>query len=657
MSTQVADPLIGSLVDGRYRVRGRVARGGMATVYTALDERLERTVALKIIHPAQVSDSSFLDKFTDEAKTVARLTHPNVVAVYDQGTHAGLPYLVMEYVRGRTLRDILSDRRRLTPAEALAVMEQVLSALGAAHHAGLVHRDVKPENVLVAESPSSSSLVDAVAKVADFGLARAVEASAEDPEAGQLMATVAYVAPELVAEGFADPRSDVYSAGVMLFEMLTGRVPYDAERPVDVAWQHVDRDVPPPSRYAAALPHAIDELVVSATRRDPASRPTDAGALLNAVQAAREGLAGGNAATQRLRPIAQDTVIVSQVTERPSWARLPAAPPARPRQQRTGRQHRPKATLAGQLRELHRRIVSNQRGRTTLAIALAGILVLVLVGGWWLAFGRFEAAPDLQRMTLAAAQAKAQEAGLKVELGQGEFREDVAKDIVLVQEPGPGGRVVKGGTIKLIVSLGAERYPVPNVVGKTLELATADLSVEPMKFQVTQGAPVFSDASPAGTVVSTVPAVGEGVKPGGVVQVILSKGRAPITIPSVVGLQVNEATSMLQGLGLKVITVPGDDATKPKGEVLEQNPPGGGSAERGNEVTLKVNQNGSVAAMPRVIGQNCQGVAGQFRGAGYPVRLEGDPVSMAVGNVEKQSPEAGKPLQAGQEIVLTCKFG
>jgi serine/threonine-protein kinase len=311
----------------------------------------------------------------------------------------------------------------------------------------------------------------------------------------------------------------------------------------------------------------------------------------------------------------------------------------------------------GQLRALHQRIISNQHGRTALAAALAGLLVLVLVGGWWLGFGRFEAAPNLETMTLAAAEAKASEAGLKVELGQGEFREDVAKDIVLSQVPGPGGRVIKGGTIKLILSLGAERYPVPNVVGKTLELATADLQAEPMKFQITQGAPVFSDASPAGTVVATVPPVGEGVKPGGTVQVILSKGRAPITIPSVVGLQINEATSMLQGLGLKVITVPGDDPTKPKGEVLEQNPPGGGSAEKGNEITLKVNQNGSVNAMPNVVGQNCNAVAGQFRGAGYPVRLEGGPIAEALGTVDRQNPAAGKPLNAGQEIVLTCKFG
>lgn len=226
MDTQVADTLLGSLIDGRYRIRGRVARGGMATVYTATDERLERTVAVKIIHPTQAPEArarlaGFLERFTDEAKTIARLTHPNVVAVYDQGTHNGLPYLVMEYVRGRTLREVLAERRRLNPDEALAIFEQMLAAIAAAHRAGLVHRDVKPENVLVAEAPTGgvANLVDSVVKVADFGLARAVEASADETQGNQLMATVAYVAPELVTDGHADPRTDVYSAGIVLFEI------------------------------------------------------------------------------------------------------------------------------------------------------------------------------------------------------------------------------------------------------------------------------------------------------------------------------------------------------------------------------------------------------------------------------------------------------
>jgi len=247
MDTKVADPLRGALLGGRYRIMGRLARGGMATVYQARDERLERPVAVKIIHADHILDEELLDRLAAEAKTVARLSHPNIVAVFDQGSHEGAPYVVMEYVRGRTLREVLNDRRRLDPSESLAVLEQLLAALAVAHRAGLVHRDVKPENILVAPPPNGSGdLVDAVVKVADFGLAHAVEVGRNT--SGQLLATAEYVAPEIVSDGRADARADVYSAGIVLFEMLTGRVPFDGDRPSAVAWQHVDNDVPPPSR-------------------------------------------------------------------------------------------------------------------------------------------------------------------------------------------------------------------------------------------------------------------------------------------------------------------------------------------------------------------------------------------------------------------------
>src|SRR5512139_2414626 len=193
MDTKLTDPLLGTLVEGRYRVRARIARGGMATVYTATDERLERTVAIKIIHPAHAQDVAFLERFADEAKAIARLAHPNVVAVYDQGTHDGLAFLVMEYVRGSTLRDVLTQRQRLTPGETLAILEQMLAAVAAAHRAGLVHRDIKPENVLIAQPPGGTGLLDSVVKVADFGLARAVESATDDGTGNQLMATAAYV--------------------------------------------------------------------------------------------------------------------------------------------------------------------------------------------------------------------------------------------------------------------------------------------------------------------------------------------------------------------------------------------------------------------------------------------------------------------------------
>jgi eukaryotic-like serine/threonine-protein kinase len=627
----------------------------MATVYTALDERLERTVALKIIHPGHVRDGSFLGRFTDEAKTVARLTHPNVVAVYDQGTHDGLPYLVMEYVRGRTLREILAERRRLAPAEALAVMEQVLAALGSAHHAGLVHRDVKPENVLVAESPGGGNLVDAVVKVADFGLARAVEASAEDPDPGHLMATVAYVAPELVADGSADPRSDVYSAGVMLFEMLTGRVPYDGDRPVDVAWQHVDRDVPPPSRFVAALPPSLDELVAAATRRDPHARPTDAGALLLGVQAAREGLAAGNAATQRMRPIEAPTMVVSQVPERPSWARLPAQPRARGQRRRSKR-----AMVAGmpeQLKQWHARVTADTRGRMVFTAGLVVLLLVVLLSGWWFTIGRYDPAPSLVSLNLDQAVAAAQQAGLKVKLEPGVFREDIAKDIVLQQNPAPGGRIARGGTISLTLSLGPERYPVPNVVGKSLELATADLQTEPWKFQIQQGPPEFSDTAPPGVVVRTDPAEGQQLKPGAAVTVIVSKGRAPITVPVVIGLQVEEAEAQLQALGLTVTKEFVLDTTAPYGQVVDQTPPAGSGLEKKQEVHLKVSGNQNMQAMPNVMGQKCPDAKNTLAGAGYQVKVNGGAIAETFGTVVDQRPNAGRPVQPGQQVEITCRFG
>ncbi len=323
MDTKVADPLRGALLAGRYRIMGRLARGGMATVYQARDERLERPVAIKIIHPDHVLDADVLDRLADEAKTVARLAHPNIVAVYDQGTHDGAPYIVMEFVRGRTLREMLNDRRRLDPSESLAILEQLLAALAVAHRAGLVHRDVKPENILVAPPPNGSGdLVDAVVKVADFGLAHAVEIGRTT--GGQLLATAEYVAPELVADGRADARADVYSAGIVLFEMLTGRVPFDGDRPATVAWQHVDNDVPPPSQLVPGLPSLLDDVVTRATQRDPAGRARDAAAMLSEIQSAREDV---GALAGPTRALAHPTVVVPSVSDpaaRPSWARLPA---------------------------------------------------------------------------------------------------------------------------------------------------------------------------------------------------------------------------------------------------------------------------------------------------------------------------------------------
>ncbi|WP_213456418.1 Stk1 family PASTA domain-containing Ser/Thr kinase [Rhizomonospora bruguierae] len=661
MDIQVADPLIGSIVDGRYRVRGRIARGGMATVYTASDERLERTVALKIIHPAQAGDPQFIRRFTDEAKTIARLTHPNVVAVYDQGVHAGVPYLVMEYVRGRTLREVLAERGRLTPVEALAILEQVLAAVAAAHRAGLVHRDVKPENVLVAEAPSggASSLVDGVVKVADFGLARAVEASAD--EAGQLMATVAYVAPELVTAGHADARTDVYSAGIVLFEMLTGRVPYDGEQPVEVAWQHVDRDVPPPSRFVPGLSPALDDLVTRATRRDPGARPTDAGALLADVQVVREDVGTASAMTTVMRPTSvppatDATVTMRQIqpVQRPSWSRLPEQPQSNVYRTYPYEDGRPRIMpsppaggFGARAVALWERMVGTPRGRTVTAAAIVVVALLLAVGGYWFAIGRYTTAPQLTTMSRADAVAKAERAGLAVKFGDPRYDEQVPKDVVLTQEPGAGSRILKGATVTLILSLGPERFPTPDVVGK--EWAVAQAELQDRKLVVKRGPDKYSDDIPAGYVLATDPKAGTETKPDAQIVVTVSKGKAPISVPNVIGKDVNEARAELQGLGLVVVEQQ-VDSDKPAGQVIAQSPTNGAGVEKGAEVRLQVSKGPPLTVVPQVTGQPCQQAKQTLEGMQLQVNVSGNPD----GTVLFQDPGPDSQVPQGSQVTIGC---
>jgi beta-lactam-binding protein with PASTA domain len=655
MDTTVADTLIGTTIDGRYRITGRVARGGMATVYTAVDDRLERTVALKIIHPSQATNVHFVDRFTDEAKTIARLTHPNVVAVYDQGRHQGLPYLVMEYVQGRTLRDLLTQRRRLNPVEALAICEQMLAAIAAAHRAGLVHRDVKPENVLVAEAPSGgiANLVDSVVKVADFGLARAVEASSTDAS-GQLMATVAYVAPELVTDGHADARTDVYSAGIVLFEMLTGRVPYDGDEPVEVAWQHVDNDVPAPSSIVKGLPTVLDDLVAGATRRDPGARPTDAGALLAEVQVVRDDLGAANVETALLRqvparpPAADATALVPAITttfpatggDRPGWARLPEQGRTRGGQRRAGP---PPPRVAGGL--LGR--FSGDR-RQILIMAAVALMVLVVVGStWWVTLGRYTDTPQLVNMSRAQAEQAAAQEGFELRIGDGAFSENVPKDVVLSQDPAPTERILKGGVVSLTLSLGPERYPVPDVIGK--ELAVARGEIEGTKLKVKEGKGKYSDTIPQGVVISTDPKADAQLKPGSTVTVVVSKGKAPITVPDFSGKNINDARSEAQRLGLAVVEQYKED-NRPTDQIIGQSPGPGTGAEKDDEIKLVVSKGPPQVGVPDVNNQPCQQAKGVLESQGLRARLDFNPN----GVVRIQNPPAGTPVPPQTEVVLTC---
>jgi serine/threonine protein kinase/beta-lactam-binding protein with PASTA domain len=649
MDTTVADSLIGTTIDGRYRITGRVARGGMATVYTATDERLERTVALKIIHPSQATNVQFVDRFTDEAKTIARLTHPNVVAVYDQGRHRGLPYLVMEYVQGRTLRDLLTQRRRLNPVEALAILEQMLAAIAAAHRAGLVHRDVKPENVLVAEAPSGglANLVDSVVKVADFGLARAVEASSND-DSGQLMATVAYVAPELVTNGHADARTDVYSAGIVLYEMVTGRVPFDGDDPVQVAWQHVDNDVPKPSDLVRGLPTAIDDLVARATRRDPGARPTDAGALLAEVQVVRDDLGAANVETALLRQVparhtADRTAMIPAVTSmfpqtgtpndgRPSWSQLP--------EQSRGSVHRTTPARGG--------FFSGGGGRRVLIPAAIVVMVLVVVGStWWVTLGRYTETPTFVNMTKTQAEQRAQQDGYELLYADGRYDENVAKDVVLSQTPRANDKIVKGGIVTLTLSKGPERHPVPDVA--SMELAAAKGLLDQNKLKIKQGKAVYSDEVAEGVVISTDPKAGTELRAGETVIVVVSKGKAPITVPDLNGKNVNEARQILQQLGLSAVEARKQNDA-PRDTVIGQSPKAGSGVEKDTEVRLDVSEGPPLVTIPRVVDQPCAQGQQALQALGLKVRVDFNPN----GTVRAQQPAENTQVAPDSEVAIQC---
>ncbi|MEI7779967.1 MAG: Stk1 family PASTA domain-containing Ser/Thr kinase, partial [Actinomycetes bacterium] len=386
METTARDAFVGRIVDGRYRIEARLARGGMATVYRATDLRLDRVVALKIMHASLAEDPGFVARFEREARSAARLSHPHLVSVFDQGTDGSLVYLVMEYVTGRTVRDVLREHGPLLPQRALAILDPVLEALAAAHRAGIVHRDVKPENVMISD--------EGTIKVTDFGLARAIATSSSTTTHGVLIGTVAYLSPEQVEGGYADTRSDVYGAGILLFELLTGAVPFAGETPLSVAYQHVHGAVPAPSSLRANIVAEIDELVGVATARDPDERYADADDFLSALRDVSSQLPGsGVMAAAPTRAIEFDT---QPLSVRPANVRAPAAASRRKRKRR--------------------------RGQVTLLLLV--VLATVLgIGTYILGRHHSVAVPSVLSQSVSAATGTLRLAGLKLDAAQSDFSE------------------------------------------------------------------------------------------------------------------------------------------------------------------------------------------------------------------------------------------
>jgi beta-lactam-binding protein with PASTA domain len=662
VTSSVASELLGLVLEGRYRVDRLLARGGMSSVYQGVDLRLDRPVAIKVMESRFAGDRSFIDRFVLEARAAAKLHHPNVVAVHDQGVDGDHVFLVMELVSGGTLRDLLREHRVLPPEVALAVLEPVLSALAAAHQAGLVHRDVKPENVLI--GPSGAI------KVADFGLVRAM-ATASTTSAKLILGTVAYLSPEQVATGSSDARSDVYSAGVMLYEMLTGVPPYQADTPLSVAYRHVNDDVPPPSDLQPELPPALDDLVLRATRRDPEQRPVDAMAFLTEVGRIRAGLGLPRVRVPEVsRPAGQDGDELGQteamtapsrndpdrtVRTRPvgpgpigpqgtrAWNRDELGMPAPlPAGAQPGRPARP--SYADQRR----------RNRRLFLIWIAVVLALaVVIGGaaWWLGSGRWTAVPSVTGLDTTSAEHVLQGADLAVSVKQ-THDNTVPAGRAIGTDPGSGKRALRGSTVTLLMSEG--KPVVPDVSsGVPLAAAQQALTQEQLQPRTDPNANVYDDTAPAGTVVRLVPGPGTPADIGAVVTIVLSKGPAPKPVPDVAGQTKDQATATLAAQGFQAVVAGTTFSDQvPGGSVISTNPAAGTVLDpnASHQVGLVLS---NAVTVPDVTGQTVADAQNALTALGLQVQVQ-QLMNFGGGRVFQQSVAPQSLVPPGTAITIVA---
>jgi eukaryotic-like serine/threonine-protein kinase len=628
MDTTLSRLQPGQLLDGRYRVGSWIARGGMATVYLGTDTKLDRTVALKIAHPELTGDRDFVRRFATEARAAARLSSPNVVAVYDQGADAGLLYLAMEYVPGRTLRELLTERGRLRPGEALDIFQGVLAGLAAAHRAGLVHRDVKPENVLIGH--------DGTVKVADFGLARAASANTHTAT-GMIIGTAAYLAPEQVTRSASDARTDVYAAGVMLFELVTGTQPHTGDSPLAVAHKHVSEVVPAPSSLVP-LPRSLDALVAMATSRDPALRPADAEVFLRAVTEARRGL--DNARPAAAAPPLPAAGIVSRDQRVPggprpdgdSWFPWPgedrrATSAIVPSRAGGGMSHTlivPAGPMPPAEPVLQRWLFSRRLVYVALGVAAAVIIGVVT---WWVTDGQYATVPQVAGMAAGPARAELQNLGFGVQVKR-EHNPLAAGDVVRTL-PEVGASVHRGSTVTIIESIGPVMITVPNVTG--MQQAAAEAALR--RAGLTPG-PVTQTGSstvPTGEVVSTNPPPGVSWPQTKPVSLTVSAGPP---LPNFVGQQFQAAQGQAQSGGYQLQEVAAVNSNQPQGTIVGQSPPPGTPITPNEVVTVQVSNGPAQVAIPSVSGDSVQQATQILQQAGFQV------------TVNQQGPFGGNTVQS-----------
>lgn len=682
-ATQVY-PLIGQTVDGRYLVESHLADGGMGSVYLALDTRLDRRVALKVLREDLARDQGFVERFRREARSAARLSHPNIVGVYDQGGGDGGPvWLVMELVGdGRTLRTWLGEVGALTPREALDVWAAMLRALSAAHRAGILHRDVKPENVLLGPAPDDGA--PTTVKVADFGLSRPLTTQTFTNAGTSLLGTASYLAPEQIEAGSADERSDLYAAGLVLSEMLTGRKAVTGDTLIQVAYQHVHGMVPLPSETVPGLPGELDALCAWAGQRDPDDRPADAATLLAQLDASAAALTDeqldARAAVEGFEAVAAATARLVQPTRRvplmPSPAEdagtasaagagiagtagaarrgptpdpaplsgVPAPPPASGVVLPVG------ASLPSQIK----RLSGPKRALQPWARWFLGsVAAALLVGGgvaWYLYLGPAgtRVVPDVTKQAQGEASLLLAAQDLEAAITPA-FSEDIPRGRVISTDPAPGTETKRGRDVTVLVSNGPERHEVPSVA-KLSPDAAANLLMER---RLTRGsiAEEYSETVEAGLVTRADPPTGTSHKPNTAINLWVSKGRQPIVVPKLVGRPLQDALNELARLGLQAKVGKREFSNDvPKDSIITQ-APSSGTIYRDGTISFTVSKGPDLVPVPNVTGKQEAEAVAILKAAGFNVEVRRE-LGGIFGTAHSTDPAGGGQAGRGSTVIL-----
>jgi len=584
--------LTGELIDGRYQLIRQVASGGMASIYEGFDTRLDRKVAVKIMHSHLAQDEQFVDRFIREAKAAAALSHPNIVAVQDQGWNQnGIPavFIVMELIEGHTLRDYLHEQGRLSYRDGIRFLLPVLSALAAAHKQGIVHRDIKPENILISK--------EGRIKIADFGLAKGPLLGATmTAESSVILGSVSYLSPEQVQRGVADSRSDVYALGITAFELFTGKKPFDGDAPIQIAYMHVNERVPRVSSLVNDFPSDLDDLIYIATAADPDERPRDASIFHSQLLAINARLNPKenqlslelDIPIQPMRPAKKQKSFKKRMQELTSQVPVESKEKTDP----VAIERETTAQVAKR-KKVSKRVRRNRKIAAALAIALG-------ISGWYVLIGPGSrvVVPSTVGATQAEVTASLTPLGLTAVVIERRYSEEIEAEHVIESIPAGGGKVDQGGTVKIVLSKGPERYVIPMVQGLTPEAALAAIAKFPLK--VATNIEVFDSNVPKGFVISATPATGTKVKRDTTVTLTVSKGIEQVALASYLGKSGEQALNELTDAGFAVTSTYAFSETKLTGEVISQTPAGGTNVNKGAAVTIVISKGTQFAYIPNI---------------------------------------------------------